>query len=1020
MRLRHVALCLLLAACGDDSRPTPASEDTGHDSSLPDVGFDTSNDAAPDAQTDAANDVSDVTVPTDSDEDGLLDTEDNCPADANADQADRDRDGVGDICDLLPFVHAPANPADLDAIDEDLIPSNNSPDEGELYRAAFPLKFTGTVDNAIDGENDFDLVTFEVDRPTALLIHIESTVAMWPSTILVGVDGRNNTLTRVAFGPDVGQAAVREMFLPVPGKYSFLISDFRNFIQTAGNVGGIGYDYTLWVSEIPLPEPQPVTLPTAAIPNNFDGTLKTYRVNTTNLDALRVYANGVSLEDNAFHFPAISILEPDLSFALAHTSPGQVSDTNRVGAVLGLGGRTEVVVVEDHVQRFLNNSMSIDFQATTLFETENAQNANDTRESDLPWLVPGVGMLAVIEEPRNGAPDEDFFLFEARRGQMYRAVVTPDPGGAALQPDVEIGVFYEQGGSFFLSNYATSTPRLDGTTTLEYYFLSHEDGEAAVRVAHRPNELGGLEGGAAYGYTVELQTVTPPEPVTVNLPGEGAKEFEAGGVALFEFEAEAGQVVRGRIDDAGLFLDANVSTLAGLLLTTTYNDFTFRASQTGRYRVDMRDFMGRGTPAATPVKLSLIATDTTPVTLPLLESGTFNAPGTEKFFEFSAQAGQLLDLRTQAQAGLVEITVYDQNFEQLRSTPTNRLPFAVPADGNYTVGVTPYDDYAPDYDWTLSAQELTATAVTLPFLDAGTLDAAPLGRWYAVPVVAGTAYEARVTTSSAAFQPRLYAYTETLGYVDAGTDTMRFTAGADGLVYVHLYDANNTAGPDYDFDLSIQTFAPQTLALNTPTMSPLSGQPTVFALPAMRGLLDVRVTSADFAPTVSLLRGSGFDRVAEAVSVDGHLVWGDASNSPLWVLVEGGIGTFEITADQTDRNQHILDIEPNDAANPVPLTPPAAHAGALSAADAEDAWTFVGEAGDKVFAVTVPLSSSIYAMNASLRLVDADGNTLATDTGSGDGFYPALYGVSLPTAGSWKIVLNGTSNADYVLFVRVD
>ena len=38
-------------------------------------------------------------VTTDDDGDGILDTEDNCPLVANADQLDTDGDGIGDVCD---------------------------------------------------------------------------------------------------------------------------------------------------------------------------------------------------------------------------------------------------------------------------------------------------------------------------------------------------------------------------------------------------------------------------------------------------------------------------------------------------------------------------------------------------------------------------------------------------------------------------------------------------------------------------------------------------------------------------------------------------------------------------------------------------------------------------------------------------------------------------------------------------------------------------------------------------------
>ena len=43
---------------------------------------------------------------TDTDQDGVVDAQDNCPEIANMDQADGDGDGIGDVCD--------ANPAQAD------------------------------------------------------------------------------------------------------------------------------------------------------------------------------------------------------------------------------------------------------------------------------------------------------------------------------------------------------------------------------------------------------------------------------------------------------------------------------------------------------------------------------------------------------------------------------------------------------------------------------------------------------------------------------------------------------------------------------------------------------------------------------------------------------------------------------------------------------------------------------------------------------------------------------------------
>lgn len=72
-----------------------------------------------------------VAAEIDTDEDGVPDVSDNCPNTANPDQGDFDGDGIGDVCDVLPFFPnaAPAPPADGEEGDGVTPPADDEGDE---------------------------------------------------------------------------------------------------------------------------------------------------------------------------------------------------------------------------------------------------------------------------------------------------------------------------------------------------------------------------------------------------------------------------------------------------------------------------------------------------------------------------------------------------------------------------------------------------------------------------------------------------------------------------------------------------------------------------------------------------------------------------------------------------------------------------------------------------------------------------------------------------------------------------
>jgi hypothetical protein len=87
-------------------------------------------------------------VDNDADDDGVIDSEDNCPSNPNADQTDTDGDGIGDACDAFP--NDPNNDVDEDGVSGDI---DNCP---EVANADQTNSDTDGLGDACDEDDDND------------------------------------------------------------------------------------------------------------------------------------------------------------------------------------------------------------------------------------------------------------------------------------------------------------------------------------------------------------------------------------------------------------------------------------------------------------------------------------------------------------------------------------------------------------------------------------------------------------------------------------------------------------------------------------------------------------------------------------------------------------------------------------------------------------------------------------------------------------------------------------------------
>ena len=1045
--LMVTSLSLVVAACGDDSPKTPPpliilEPDEGvmapdMATSRPDMR--PSPDMAPDMDRFPAEDR---------DGDGVLNAQDNCPDRANPDQVDRDRDGVGDACDVFPTFYDPSNPERFSIPEEGGQP-NDDPEQGRLGGWTLPFMARG----AVEAVGDVDHYSFYVPEPMTLLVSVDSTSpGLFAAALIAGYQIPNVGALRVSIASGQGQAATRELFVPVPGWYTIAVSDIRNFITTQPDVGSPGMTYTLRVSQPPLPEPSPLSVPSPPMPRDFQGSPRVYEVNTRSVRALQVQSSPIALGMNVLYQPALVLYDPEAKKTLAYSQLEQNDPVTGAATLRALIGRqrSRVYVIEDYIQA-AGDSISdakivLSAQAPELTrEDETPQAPQDSRAAGLIWLDLNTQISGAIDEPREqGQADQDLYLLSMRKGESLRAKISPTIGGS-LAPTLEIGHAWAQGdqdGFLTLARVDPDPALPDNERALEFIISAEREGDLALRVRHRPNLSAQTpQGGGAFGYTVELGPWTPAPARVESLPGSAQVSFPDGSAGLVAVAVKAGEVINVAMGgDHGLFLESRVySTRTWQELTRSFSSgFSLRSAEDDTLWIEARDFSGRGAASGSPVIVSLSTPTPTPLpALPARVQGALRDPGQEDFYRFSARRGERLEVSIQSQGFFPSLEFYDAaSFERFDSG-SRSTELIVERDMDVLIKVTTFgQERSPEFTYTLGVQRIEPVALSAwPGQASGVLDQAPFGRWYKINVQANTLYSARVTTARdpAAYAPFVRLYDgATLDFVATSTSGVaRWMAPAAGEVWLSVYHTSREGAPEFDYTLRVEELVAPALSPGLVSEQRLSdgAQTLTWRLRAnATGTIDVRASALGDWPLrlevlhPMTLRALGGQRVGDRYRFATHTLSEVVISVSSWDTSLAGPLVFELQGQLLEASLATPEVEPNPVSSPQPVgATPQLISGALADPDLEDTFSVTLQAAERLWALTSARGmTGIYALDVTLELLDPEDQVVLVDRYGGEGFFAAISGFVARRAGTYKVRVslepgNITDRGDYTL-----
>ncbi len=991
----------------------------------------------------------------DRDDDGILNDEDNCPDAANPDQRDRDRDGLGDTCDAFRNYHDPDNPTSL----EELLENEEVNDDAAIAEdLGTTLPFAGTgIISPPEGETpDIDFWSIEVDGPTNLLVEVNHaaplglpSTSFQPAALITGYETRSVNVFRVGLSPVQGRGFVREVFLPVAGKYTIGVSHITNFINTQPNRGNTRWTYTLRASELPLPEPEEVIqAPSPPKPHIFSGPIKVWEISgAATLGALRAQLNPSSLGggDAPFFQPVLTIYDPDAGETLAHSSADYINadDVATLDTFVSQQ-RQRLWVIEEYIQRDESVDHNLVFSASTPDLSEEAETVDaplDDRADPLIWLDGLARVEGAIDQPRGTTPDEDVYLFTMSRGEVVEVTLS-SPAGGNLVPDVRLGHAWSQNGNASFFDLQRREPRDDDVPgqprAVSFLVSAAEEGELAVKIAHDDHPASGPVGGGAYSYTLDFERLDS-RPVDLGtVPSGGMVDIAAGGSGLVKFSVAAGAVFSANItEDQSLFLnqrllDADFNRLQRTFESTVIGGAP--ADDSAEFYLDIRDYDG----APSPMPIALDITTATVQDFGALgsaKSDVLDTMGEDDFWRVQVPAGEVFDLRVLSEEFFPDVDIYDaETFERVAST-TRGTALILEEPSTLIVRVSSFDDARDAQQiYTLGMRTVAPTPLgATPATASGTIDTPPFGTWYEADVTTGDFYSLVIDADASGFSERARVMrADDLRYIDAtSSGQSRWRAEFDGKVYILAYDSQNRAGMDFDYTIALDTFTPVPGMLGQPITGQLSGgtEEAIYSvtLPSF-GALTLDVVPQGWAPRIRVLNPDSLNTINGRQTLE---TWAYADSETTDVLIsvrsEDASATgpldFTLTATHTPETPATAEVEPNDDASPQQLSAlPAIIAGEMQDPDLVDVFSVQARAGERLWLMSAARNGSgLYDFDPELELIAPSGNRVASNRYGGEGFYPAVYGAPVTEDGTYIIRLDGTRDTsiigEYTLYV---